>query len=71
MRIHRPSPALVLASVALFLALGGTAAAARHFLITSTRQIKPSVIQALRAGVKPGPTGPAGPRRDLRNPQAF
>ena len=71
---HRPSPATVLASVALFLSLGGTAIAAHHYLITSTSQIKPSVLKKLRglegyegpqgppgpAGL-PGPAGPAGP----------
>jgi hypothetical protein len=61
MRIHRPSPAVILAGLALFVALGGTAAAAHHFLITSTRQIKPSVIRALRADAPRGPAGPAGP----------
>jgi hypothetical protein len=74
MRTRRPSPALVIACLALFIALGGTAVAAHHFLITSTRQIKPSVLRALH-GAKgaqgppglqgpagtPGPQGPAGP----------
>ncbi len=59
LRIPRPTPAAVLASVALFVALGGSAAAARHFLITSTRQIKPSVLRALHGA--PGTSGPAGP----------
>jgi hypothetical protein len=36
------------ALVALFVALGGTAVAARHYLITSTSQIKPSVLKLLR-----------------------
>lgn len=38
--------------------------AARHYLITSTRQIKPSVLKALHgargATGQPGPAGPAG-----------
>jgi hypothetical protein len=61
MRPSRPSPAVLIASLALFVALGGSAVAARHFLITSTRQIKPSVLHALRgaAGAR-GPSGPAG-----------
>ncbi len=50
---------MVIASLALFLALGGTAVAARHYLITSTRQIKPTVLKALH-GAR-GPSGPAGP----------
>jgi hypothetical protein len=65
------SPAAVLACLALFFAVGGTAVAARHYLITSTGQIKPSVLKALRgkagapgtqgAAGAPGPPGPAGP----------
>ena len=54
--------------VALFVAAGG-AAAAGHFVITSTSQIKPSVIQALRGkqGLRgptgaPGTTGAPGPQ---------
>ena len=47
--------------VALFFALGGTAIAARHYLITSTRQIKPSVLKALKGNrVSTGPQGPQG-----------
>jgi hypothetical protein len=61
-RRHRPSPTTVLAAVALFLALGGTAAAAGHYLITSTRQIKPSVLKALHGASGPrGPAGASGP----------
>jgi hypothetical protein len=66
MHLRRPSPGLAIAVVALFIALGGTASAA-HFLITSTSQIKPSVLKKLRgkrgpAGVKgaTGATGAAG-----------
>jgi collagen triple helix repeat protein len=71
MRRRRPSPGLVIAVVALFIALGGTAFGA-HFVITSTSQIKPSVLKKLRAkrgpaGVKgatgaSGPAGSAGPQ---------
>ncbi|HTA15751.1 MAG TPA: collagen-like protein [Solirubrobacteraceae bacterium] len=65
---------MIIAGLALFFALGGTALAAHHYLITSTSQIKPSVLQTLRgsvgsAGVQgpqgaagaPGPVGPQGP----------
>ena len=50
----------VIAVLALFFALGGSAVAAGHYLITSTGQIKPSVLRALRG--HRGPAGPAGPQ---------
>lgn len=49
-------PSFWIATAALFVALGGTAIAGSHYLITSTRQIKPSVLRHLR-----GTRGPAGP----------
>jgi hypothetical protein len=49
MHPRKPSPALVVACLALFVALGGTAIAASHYVITSTSQIKPSVRSALAA----------------------
>jgi hypothetical protein len=53
----------VAATLALFFALGGTAVAAKHYLITSTSQIKPNVLNQLhgKAG-PPGPVGPGGPQ---------
>jgi hypothetical protein len=65
----RPSAVGVIATLALVLALGGTAAAATHYLITSTHQIKPSVLAKLH-GAKgargktgaTGATGPSGPQ---------
>lgn len=54
----RLSYANVTASVALFFALSGGALAASHYLITSTRQIKPSVLSALKGAA--GKAGPAG-----------
>lgn len=58
------SYANVAATMALVFAMGGTAAAATHYLITSTRQIKPSVLKTLEASiakkVKPGAPGTNG-----------
>jgi hypothetical protein len=63
MHLRKPSPAAVVAIVALFVALGGTAVAAHRFLITSTHQIKPSVLRELKgASGHRGPAGPAGPQ---------
>jgi hypothetical protein len=57
-KFRRDWTARALAVVALAVAIGGgTAFAAGRYLITSTKQIKPSVLKALR---KPGPAGPAG-----------
>ncbi len=65
MNFRRPSSGIVVAVLALFFALGGSAIAARHYLITSTSQIKPSVLKALRGAAgstgAAGQTGPAGP----------
>ena len=55
---RRPTPATIIAVVALFVALGGTAVAASRYIITSTSQIKPSVLKELRG--HDGATGPAG-----------
>jgi len=65
--MHRPSPATTIASVALFFSLAGTGLAAGKYLITSTKQIKPSVLSSLKGKEGPrglqgiaGPAGPAG-----------
>jgi hypothetical protein len=56
-RLSGSTHATVVAYLALFAALGGgTAYAAKHYLITSTNQIKPSVRKALH-----GATGASGP----------
>jgi len=58
---------MVVACLALFVASTGTSVAARHYLITSTKQIKPSVRKALKGAKGPrgqsvtGLTGPRGP----------
>jgi hypothetical protein len=58
--MRRPSLPTVLGLLALFFSLGGTAIAAKHYIITSTSQIKPSVLAQLH-GAR-GPQGPAGPQ---------
>jgi disulfide bond formation protein DsbB len=40
---------MAVAIVALILAMAGTGIAASHYIITSTSQIKPSVLRELRA----------------------
>lgn len=51
----RPSPAMVVASVALFVTLGGTGYAAQRYLITSSSQIKDSTIRS--ADIRDGSVG--------------
>jgi Collagen triple helix repeat (20 copies) len=50
----------VAATLALVLSMSGAALAAKHYIITSTKQIDPSVLRALRAEV--GPQGLPGAR---------
>ena len=57
MRRHL-SFANVVATLALVFAMSGGAYAAKHYLITSTKQIKPSVLAALHG--KQGPSGGPG-----------
>ena len=54
------SYANVAATMALVFAMGGSAIAAKHYLITKTTQIKPSVLKKLT-----GKTGKTG-ERELR-----
>jgi len=60
-RFH-PTPSGVIATIALVLAMSGGAYAAKKYLITSTKQISPSVLKSLKgASGKAGLAGPAGP----------
>jgi len=60
--MRRISPSTIIASAALFFSLGGVGLAAGRYIITSTSQIKPSVLRHLRGQRGPiGPSGPAGP----------
>ena len=61
MHLRRPSPASIIAVLALFFALGGTAIAAHHYLITNAKQIKPSVLKKLKGNAgKNGKNGTNG-----------
>jgi len=52
-----------IALTALVFAMTGTGVAASHYVITSTSQIKPSVLRKLRGTAgRAGPIGPVGPR---------
>ena len=58
--VRRPSPSLVVSVVAVLLAVGGTAFAS-GYIITSVKQIKPSVRKTLKGQRGPrGLQGPAG-----------
>jgi hypothetical protein len=50
----------VVATLALVFAMAGGAAAATHYLITSTKQISPKVLKELKKPGERGATGPAG-----------
>jgi len=65
-RVPRPSPAMIVALVALLVATSGTAVAASKVLITSSSQIKNGAISSADLSKKArkslaGKTGPAGP----------
>jgi hypothetical protein len=56
----------LVAWLALFVALGGTSLAATHYVIMSTKQIKPSVLKQLKGNAgppgSPGAQGAPGPK---------
>jgi hypothetical protein len=63
--IRKPhlTPSTAIATLALVFAMTGGAYAAKRYLITSPKQISPSVLRSLTgANGKPGPTGAAGPQ---------
>lgn len=59
---RRFSYANVAATMALVFAMGGSAVAARHYLISSTQQISPKVLRALKGNGATGRQGATGPR---------
>jgi Collagen triple helix repeat (20 copies) len=60
---QRLTYANVAATLALVFSMSGGALAASHYIITSTKQISPKVVKALKGKTgKTGPTGPAGPQ---------
>lgn len=62
MHFKRPSITTGIAVAALLMAMAGTALAGSHYLITSSSQIKPSVVAKLRGRTgTAGATGPQGP----------
>ena len=73
-KLRRPSPAMIVACLALFVASTGTSIAASHYLITSTKQIKPSVLKELKGARGPsgqgvtGQVGAQGPKGDTGAP---
>jgi hypothetical protein len=59
---RRITYANVVATLALVFAMGGSALAAKHYLVNSTKQINPKVLKKLKgSNGKNGATGPAGP----------
>ena len=81
--MKRPSPAVAISTVALFFSIAGTGFAFGHYIITSTSQIKPSVLTQIEStgtsygkhdshGLR-GPQGPQGLQGDPgpRGPRGY
>ena len=51
----------VAATLALVFAMGGSAVAASHYLITAKKQISPKALKEIAASGKPGAAGASGP----------
>jgi hypothetical protein len=63
LKSRRFSPGTVIAVFALVLALGGTAVAAKRYLITTTKQISPKALKELATmAASQGAVGAPGPR---------
>jgi hypothetical protein len=65
--VKRPSVPVIISTAALFFSLAGAGLAASRYLITSTSQIKPSVLAKIESTANgshgaPGPRGTQGPR---------
>jgi hypothetical protein len=66
---RRLSYANVAATLALFFAMSGGALAAKHYLISSTKQLSPKVLKALKGHDSGhGATGPQGPKGEPGTP---
>lgn len=65
--MKRPSPSMVVSLIALVFSMTGTGLAASRYVISSTSQIKPSVLHKLEkpalaaTPAQPGPQGERGP----------
>jgi hypothetical protein len=60
-RAYRPTPAMTVALLALFIVMAGSAVAGSRYLINSTGQINPKVLKKLRGQKgQPGPPGKEG-----------
>jgi hypothetical protein len=66
-KLPRPNLGIAIAVLVLVLALGGSAVAAKRYLITTTKQISPKALQEIAAAAgkqaapAPGATGTPGP----------